>query len=797
MKSIFTIIQILTIRILFYLSLAFLLLPNDSLAQKNKKSPELKKHLKFAEESIEFDLYQQAIDVLLEVEKEGQNFDDWNFLMGYAYQHSLYLNKSKSLYYFEKVKDRYLYCKIKFYIARALHLNHRFEDAYKLFDKFLGESEGLDKETIELVNRYKSQCVVGRKLMKDSLDLLIVNLGEKVNTKYTEIVPLLSADESMMVITSRREGSKGGEVDELSGLFYEDVYITHRDNEGEWQQLKSISDNINTVHHDAAVGLSPDGNTLFLYHADGKNGESGGDLYKSEWNGIGWTNLEPLPGEINSSYSETHASMTADGKSIYFTSTRKNKGAIGKQDIYVAHLQTDGSWGNVQNLGPNINSEEDEEGPFVHPNGKVLYFSSKGHEGMGGYDIFYSEWNEMTQSWDKAKNIGYPINTADHDVFYVISADGERGYFSSIRNDSYGGPDIYMAMIPSKTINLIAVNGEVRDAETRNLIEAHIEVVDNYTGEVVQNFKAEGGKYLFYLDPNRNYGFRVMQDGYLFHSENIFIPEQTDYIEISEIIALQRIGDQKREPLSNVFLKDRDLKSNSKYELSELTNFIKKLNDYVVDINVHAAKYEGQDSVELLKLTQIDADRIFKELISNGVDMEKVSVHGYGWQHPIASNQSQLGRIKNERIEYVVRTPEETVVFEEIIETVEEPLPQITPYLGEVMNITGTITFAFGSNQITAECYKIITQVFDVMYRYPNLVVEVGGHTDNKGSSAFNYQLGEKRARIVVQELVRLGIERDRLKYKSFGFDMPIADNNTDEGRKKNRRISFTPLIFK
>ena len=696
MTSIFTIIKILTARVLFFLLLAFFFLPTESFAQKIKKSPELKKHLKFAEESIEFDLYQQAIDVLLEVEEEGQNFDDWNFLVGYAYQHALYLNKSKSLYYFERVKDREMYYEIDFYIAKALHLNHRFEDAYKLFDKFLREFEELDEETVEVVNKYKSHCVVGQKLMRDSLDLLIVNLGEKVNTKYTEIVPILSADESMMVITSRREGGKGEEIDELSGLYYEDVYITHRDDEGEWQNVKAISDNINTAHHDAAVGLSPDGKTLFLYHADGKigkNGESGGDLYKSEWNGIDWTNPEPLPGEINSGFSETHASMTADGQSIYFTSTRKDKGAIGGQDIYVAHLQTDGTWGNVQNLGPNINSEHDEEGPFVHPNGKVLYFSSKGHEGMGGYDIFYSEWNEMTQSWGKAKNIGYPINTADHDVFYVISADGERGYFSSIRNDSYGGPDIYMAMIPSKTINLIAVNGEVRDADADNLIEAEIKVVDNNTGEVVQNLKAEGGKYLFYLDPNRNYGFRVMQDGYLFHSENIFIPEQTDYIEISETIALQKIGDQKRELLSNVFLKDKNLKTNSKYELSELTNFIKGLDDYVVDVNVHAAKYEGKDSLDILNLTQIDAERIFKELVSNGVDMEKVSVYGYGWQHPIASNQSQLGRLKNERIEYVVRTPEEIVVFEEIVETVEEPLPQITPHLGEVMDIAGTITF--------------------------------------------------------------------------------------------------------
>ncbi|KXX67478.1 OmpA family protein [Flammeovirga sp. SJP92] len=800
MTSKFTFIKIYGSRILFFVSIIFLFSTHHTSAQKLKKSSELKKYLKYAKESIEFNLYKDAIDALLEVEEEGRKFDEWNFMMGYAYQHALYLNKSKSLGYFESIQDREIYYDIDFYVAKALHLNHRFEEAHKLFDKFLRDYEELDEETVAMVERYKSQCVVGQQLMKDSLDLLIVNLGENVNTKYTEIAPVLSADENMMVITSRRDGGVGGEIDELSGLYYEDVYVTHRNKEGEWKKVTSISNNINSVHHDAAVGLSPDGNTLFLYHADGKigkNGESGGDIYQSKWNGLDWSKPQPLPSTINSAFSETHATISADGKSLYFTSTRKGKKALGGQDIYVSHLQADGTWGDAENLGPNINTEYDEEGPFVHPNGKVLYFSSKGHDGMGGYDIFYSEWDEEYQKWGKAKNIGYPINTADHDVFYVISSDGERGYFSSIREDSFGGPDIYMAMIPSKTITLIAMNGEIRDAETNNLIEAQIKVIDNNTGEVIQDLKAEGGKYLFYLDPFKNYGIRVMQNGYLFHSKNVYIPEQTDYIEISENIALQKIGDLKKEKLKNIFFEDQGLTPTSEYELDDLAKFIKSVEGYVVDVNVHSAKYEGKDSLEVLKLSQKNAENIFKELVTRDVDMEKLSVHGYGWQHPITSNLSQLGRLKNERIEYVVRTPEEIVVFEEIIEDVEEPLPQLTPHLGEVMDIAGTITFAFGSNTITEESYRIIAQVFDVMYRYPNLVVEVGGHTDNRGSKSFNYKLGEKRARIVVQELVRMGIEKERLKYKTFGFDMPIADNNTEEGRKKNRRISFTPLMFK
>lgn len=785
-------------KFLFFLLLTISLSTSYGLAQK--KSPELKKHLKYAEEAIDYDQFQAAIEVLSDVEEEGQFFDDWNFMMGYAYQNAIYLNKSKSLKYFENINDTELYYEVDFYLAKAHHFNHNFETAHKLFDKFLRENPDLDKESIAKISFYKEQCEVGKRLMRDSLDLLIVNLGPEINSKYTEIAPIITADENTMVLTSRRKGSTGNEIDELSGLFYEDVYIAHRNEEGEWGKAKPISENINSIHHDAAVGISPDGNTLFLYHADdkvGKKGESGGDLYKSLWNGIDWSRPEALSKNINSNYAETHASLTADGQSLYFTSSRKDNNALGGYDIYVSHRQDDGSWGEAANLGPNINTPFDEEGPFVHPNGNILYFSSKGHEGIGGYDIFYSEWDEERHAWGKAKNIGYPINTADHDVFYVISADGERGYFSSIREDSYGGPDIYMAMIPSKAINLIALNGEVRDADNNNLIEATIEVVDNNTGEMVTELVAEGGKYLFYLEPNHNYGMRIKQNDYLFHSKNINIPEQTDYIEISETIALHKIDDQKREVLENTFFNDQKVLSPlSNYELEDLTTFIKGVKDYHVDINVHTAKYEGQDSLEMIRLSQSKAEAIFTQLVTNGNDMEKVSAHGYGWQYPVASNNTQIGRMKNDRIEYLVRTPEEIVVFEEIIEEVEEPLPPLTPHLGEVMDIAGIITFAFGSNNITDQSYRIIEQVFDVMYRYPNLVIEVGGHTDNRGSAAFNHKLGEKRARIVVQELVRLGIEKDRMKVKSYGFEDPVADNSTEEGRKQNRRISFTPLKF-
>ncbi|AZQ64455.1 hypothetical protein EI427_20245 [Flammeovirga pectinis] len=766
-------------------------------AQKVKHSSTFKKHIKYAEEYMDFEEYHNAVELLLKVEEEGEIDQEWNYLVGISYLFSSNLNKSKALKYLQKVVDKEEYPDIQYYLAKALQYNHKFSEAKEIYGSFLTYNQYLDDDEIEDITFLKSQCETSIELMNDSLEMLIINLGPNINTEYPEIAPVLSADERTLVFTSRRSDSHGGEIDPVSGMYYEDIYISRRDDSGNWDKAEPIGKTINTSGHDAAVGLSPSGNTLFLYKSDNKASGKllAGNIYMSEWNGANWSTPSALPKGINSDNWETHATLTADGKSLYFTSNRSGKDAFGETDIYVAHKDEYGAWGEPTNLGENINTKFPEESPFVHPNGKVLYFSSKGHKGMGGYDIFYSEWDDNKQEWSRAKNIGYPINTADDDIFYSISADGERGFFSSIRDDSEGGQDIYMAIIPSQTINVIALNGEVRDDESGNLIEATVEVINNETGEVVHQEIAKGGKYLMYLEPNNDYGFRVSHNGYLFHSKNINIKDQTDYIELVENIKLQKTADQKREELKNIFFSSySDLENKSSYELKALASYVNQLDEFVIDISVHSARGMEKDSIVNLNVTQARAEAIVKSLTQLGISIDKIAAKGYGWQHPVASNDIKTGRMKNERIEYVVRTPEELVVFEEVVE--EVPLPVIIPELGEVMDIKGIIMFAVSSNSITPESFYVIDQVVNVMDKYPNLVIEVGGHTDNTGTSSFNYILGEKRARIIVQQLVILGIEKNRLKYKSYGFDSPVADNNTEEGRMKNRRISFTPLEF-
>ncbi|ANQ50898.1 OmpA family protein [Flammeovirga sp. MY04] len=765
---------------------------NLSFGQKVKHTSEFKKAIRYAKEYMKYEEFHHAEEVLKHVADEGASDTEWNYLMGYVYIHSQTLNKSHALAYFEKVNDEVTYPELKRLKAVSLQYNHRFKEAYDLYDHYLSTTK-TDKKLTKELELLKKQCLKSMELMDDSLEMIIVNLGPNINSEYQDFAPVLSADEKTLIFTSRRPDSKGGDIDPIDGLYYEDVYIAHHDEEGVWQKAKNIGTTVNTKGHDAAVGISPSGNSLFLYR---NTGSHSGDLYLSQWNGKDWSRPLELSKDINSDNWETHASLTADGKSLYFTSNRSQKDAHGGKDIYVIHKEEDGSWGKAENLGPVINTEYDEESPFIHPSGKVLYFSSKGHNGMGGYDIYSSEWNESTKAWSTPKNIGYPINTAGDDVFYSISSDGQRGYFSSIREDSYGGQDIYMAIVPSETVQSIALVGEVRDATSNNLVEAGLSVVENDVKEEIITASAEGGKYLFYLEPDHNYGFRVLQSGYLFHSKNINIKEIDQYLEINDIVKLKRIAPQEREELNNIFFDDQlNITEQSEAELNDLANFIKNVEEYKIGIHVHEA-LSDKDSASVMEYTQDKADKIAKELISRGVDVDKLEVEGFGWQHPIASNNSKLGRLKNQRIEYVILPKDiEEVAFVEVV--VEDTIPVLEPTLGEVLDVIGTINFAFNSNVITSESFRVIEQVFDVMDRYPDLLLEVGGHTDNKGTAAFNTILGEKRSKAVVQQLIIMGIEKSRLTHKSYGFKQPIADNNTEEGRKKNRRISFTPLEFR
>ena len=350
---------------------------------------------------------------------------------------------------------------INYYLGRAYLLNLKFDEAIIQFNSFLTQklTEKKKKEVLHLVEN----CNNGKVLVAKPVEVKITNMGGMINSKNSEYAPLISSDQQTLIFTYTGEKSKGGMLDEkenpdtINGIYYEDVFISEKDSNDNWTPPRSIGDNINTNSHDACIAFSPDAQQLFIYKIMGSDS---GDIYVSNLEGKEWQMPERLYGDVNTNYWEGSASLSSDGKTLYFSSERP--GGYGQRDLYSAKRMLDNSWGNVKNLGPNVNTEWDDDAPYIHANGKLLVFSSKGHNSMGGYDIFYSDLKDTT--WGPAENIGYPISEPDDDVFYVLSTNTKQGYYSSGKPGGYGEQDIYVAEpgLPGRSgASLKLVTGEV------------------------------------------------------------------------------------------------------------------------------------------------------------------------------------------------------------------------------------------------------------------------------------------------------------------------------------------------
>jgi hypothetical protein len=329
---------------------------------------------------------------------------------------------------------------IEYDLARANHYNYKFDEALGFIEKIMANKR-TSVETKTAAKQLKNYCINAKEFYAHPTGAQIKNAGNILNTEFDEYVPVISADESIMVFTYRGKESNGGlqnayQQPDPNGIYYEDVFESVKEND-QWTTPRPIK-SINSNSHDAAIALSSDGMTLFSYK---DSGDDHGDIYMSTMVNGEWTAPQKLKGQVNSYSWEGSCSMTADGKQLYFTSERG--GGFGGRDIYRATLLTDSTWGHVINLGDSINTALDDDAPFIHPDGVTLFYSSKGRNSMGDYDIFQTRLNWLDSTFSNPVNLGYPINTPDGDRFYVLSANSERGYYASGKTGGSGLQDIY------------------------------------------------------------------------------------------------------------------------------------------------------------------------------------------------------------------------------------------------------------------------------------------------------------------------------------------------------------------
>ncbi len=422
-------------------------------------------------------------------------------------------DKSKSTEYF-KIAAAAGQTEAIFYLANWYHLQNDFDKSIELYEKYKGADGKKFIDDTEINTRIATSNRA-REMMNNPVDVRIENIGSLINTEYSEYVPVVSADESVLIFTSRRKGGTGGKLD-LYGKYFEDIYISYKENDA-WLPPVGIGSNINTDSYDACVGLSSDGSTLLTYRAN--ESFTGGDLYWSTLEGDVWQKPVKYGPNINSEYIEPSASLSSSGNTLYFSSNRP--GGYGGLDIYRVVRLPDGKWSLPVNLGSQINTKYNDDAPFIHPDNITLYFSSQGHGTMGGYDIFKSELGETDSNgyrdWSGAENLGYPINTTDDDIYFVLSADGKRGYYSSSKIGGYGEQDIYIMHLPYEFKELTIIKGAVTSADSlEKPIKARI-VLRDYESKRMQalyHSNSKTGKYMLIIPPDKKIRISVEAPGY-------------------------------------------------------------------------------------------------------------------------------------------------------------------------------------------------------------------------------------------------------------------------------------------
>ena len=497
--------------------------------------------------------YPQALKSFLQAYAIDSTNANINYKIGYCYikteamkgKAAKYLEKAiknTTKYYDEDAKDEKIAPVNAFYFyGLALHLNYKFDEAianYLKFKSFLTPSKhaALIKDVDRMIEISKN----AKQLVSTPVPFNISNLGDSINSAFPDYSSVLSADEKTIIFTSRRPGSTGGDLT-FEGDYFEDIYVSHKKNDGTWESPKSISPFINSDEHEASVGLIADGQTLLIY----KN-TNGGDLFESHLEGTDWTTPMPLEGDINTSHWEPSACLTPDGNTIYFVSDRP--GGFGGRDIWTCVKLPNGKWSKATNLGAPINTEYDEDSPFISAD-DILFFSSTGHNTMGGFDVFWS--NKTEKGWSEPQNIGYPINTTDNDIYYTTSPDGKRGYFtSSLRAGGLGDKDIYMATAPEKKEeSVVLIKGLVIPAEGDPLpSDIEIYALNNESGmNYVSKVLMRDGSFIFILPPNVKYTVSYQQNGQEFMTEE-WGPYEAVYKEIKKEFHL--MPGKKGEPIS-------------------------------------------------------------------------------------------------------------------------------------------------------------------------------------------------------------------------------------------------------
>jgi tetratricopeptide (TPR) repeat protein len=460
-----------------------------------KITEEEKKLYKKAKKQLSEENYIEAKGNFKKLVELNPTNDLYNFEAGLSYYFSDF-EKAKSVTYFEaalKNSKEDTIPEIYYYLARSYHFNGDYEkskEAFNKFKPFIKTNTKSGQELMKQSEHYIQICDNGNTFLTDRNENTIIrNMGKGINSSYGEYAPVLK-DQDILLFTSRRKVGNTKKTDK-DLLPYENVFVAKKTN-NEWSLVtdnaeiqKYVPKKINSKKHDAGIIYSSDGKTLYTYKND--------IIWKSILEDGKWSELVELDKNINSSqHNIPSVSLSKDGNTIFFVSYRKN--GIGGKDIYRSEKNSDGTWSEAENLGEIINTKFDEDAPFLSENGNTLYFSSKGHKGVGGYDIFKSQLTNG--SWSTPKNMGIPVNSSVDDIYFIIDNEEMNGFLASAREGGNGGMDIYSVCMncPIKTTNII--NGLLVNNNNEPVDKGLIVMKNINLDKVTGTYQAVDGEFL-------------------------------------------------------------------------------------------------------------------------------------------------------------------------------------------------------------------------------------------------------------------------------------------------------------
>jgi outer membrane protein OmpA-like peptidoglycan-associated protein len=583
-----------------------------------------------------------------------------------GYMHLITIDKDLAVQYFMRVYnlDKTYRFDLEYQIGRAYQFGLEFDKAIEFYtkykDKLTANPTSQDKHQVdlEIVARNILECQNGKEFVANPQNFSIVNLGKEINSEWDDFAPVLNEAEDEIVFTSRRrEGNLNENVDQDNKPF-EDIFISKKVG-GVWSAAKNIGAPINTGSHDSNLAMSADGKMLLIC-SDKGNGDI---LYCERQPDNSWGAPKSLPGNINSDYEEKSATLSKDQKTIYFSSNRP--GGFGGIDIYKATKDSKGNWGNVKNLGPTINTEGNDDAPFIDYDDKTLYFSSEEHKGMGGYDIFKSVI-DAKGAFSEPENLGYPINTPDNDIFYVHTKDGKRGYYSSVRDDALGYEDIYIITIPEKKPEPVTEVPKkklplkyivrVVNPETKKNMAAKIKLQGAADNVMVASSSPTPGVYEFKVSDPKDYKLSIEAEGFMFVNETITLEGTSE----QEKVMMRTVEMKKLEVglvtvLRNIYFdfNKASFKQVSYEELNKLERLLQQNTAMNVEIGGHTDIVGTKNYNQLLSRKRAEAVKDY--LTKKGIDSRRITAVGYGSTKPLASNDDEEeGRELNRRVEFKV-----------------------------------------------------------------------------------------------------------------------------------------------